>query len=182
LFKLKKNIFLTGIMGSGKTSTGKALARLLGVEFFDADTLIHKLAGMSIGEIFTRYGEADFRRRETAVLAMLGEKAAGSCVVATGGGAVLRPENIAAMRKNGIIVCLDVPAGEAYDRIKESPDRPLLQVKHPLQKLEQLLQERRPFYRQADLYLNTSGKKVEQVAAEIMRMLKDDGWRNGCGN
>ena len=182
LFKLEKNIFLTGIMGAGKTSTGITLARLLGVAFFDCDALISEIAGMGISDIFERHGEAYFRRREAEVLEMLSEKKAGSCVVSTGGGAVLRPGNIEAMRKNGIIIFLDVPAAEACDRIKDSPDRPHLQVEQPLQKLEQLLQERQPYYRQADFCVSTSGKEVEQIAAEIMQMLKHNGWRNGCGN
>jgi shikimate kinase len=182
LFKLEKNIFLTGIMGAGKTSTGITLARLLGVAFFDCDMLISKIEGMEISEIFKCHGEAYFRQREAEMLEMLSEKKAGSCVVSTGGGAVLRPGNIEAMRKNGIIIFLDIPAAEACDRIKDSPDRPLLQVEHPLQKLEQLLQERQPYYRQADFCINTFGKDVQQVTAEIMQMLIDDRQGDGCGD
>ncbi len=171
--RLKKNIFLTGFMGSGKTSVGKILACMLKVEFFDTDELITRMLGMSTGEIFTRYGEDFFRDRETEVLKLLGKKTPGTCVVSTGGGAVLRAENMAALRENGIIVYLDVSAEEAYQRLKEVNDRPLLKVENPLEKIEELLQKRKPFYLQADLSINSTGKGLQEIAVQIVNAVAD---------
>lgn len=173
LLKLKKNIFLTGFMGAGKSSVGKGLAGLLSMEFYDLDVLISSSLGMSISEIFSNYGEDYFRRRETAVLAGLGDKTPGSCVVATGGGAVLQSGNIKAMQKNGIVIYLHVTAAEAYDRVKEARDRPLLQVENPLQQIHALLQQREPCYRLADFSIHTTGKTVRQITEEIINILKE---------
>ncbi len=172
VLKLKKNIFLTGFMGAGKTSVGKVLAECLQVEFFDTDELVSAMEKMSIGEIFRLYGEAYFRDREGEVLRMLGRKTPGSCVVSTGGGAVLRPGNLAAMRENGLIVCLHVSAGEAYRRIGAGSDRPLLSAQEPLRRLQELLEARKPFYLEADLSLETCGRSIRQTAAEILARLQ----------
>ena len=127
LLVLKKNICLTGFMGSGKTSVGQILARMLGVNFWDSDAMLVQKLGMSIKAIFKCAGEEFFRDRETEMLAFLGRKSPGSCVIATGGGAVLRAENLAALRSNGVIVYLDVTAVEACRRLKGTDERPLLQ-------------------------------------------------------
>lgn len=164
---LKKNIFLTGFMGSGKTSVGKVLANFLKVDFFDTDEIITREQDMSVNEIFKRYGENYFRSRETEALRILGDRPPGTCVVSTGGGAVLREENFAAMKKNGLVVYLDVPAEEAWRRIKDNHDRPLLKADNPCKVIRELLQERRPFYLQADLKVNSSGKTVDEIAKEI---------------
>ncbi|RJX25581.1 MAG: shikimate kinase [Dethiobacter sp.] len=171
-FRLKRNILLTGFMGSGKTSVGKILARLLKVNFFDSDELITGLVGMSVNDIFRCYGEDYFRSRETEVLEILGKKSPGSCVVSTGGGAVLRPGNLDALRKNGIIVYLDVSAEEAYRRVKEMNDRPLLQVENSLKKIEELLQKRKPFYLQADLCISSTGRTMQEIAEEIINAIR----------
>ncbi len=164
---LKKNIFLTGFMGSGKTSVGEVLANLFKVDFFDTDELITREQGMSVNEIFKRYGEDYFRSRETEALRILGDRPPGTCVVSTGGGAVLREENVAEMRKNGLVIYLDVSAEEAYRRIKDKKDRPLLKADYPCKVIRELLQERRPFYLQADLAVSSSGKTIEEIAREI---------------
>ncbi len=164
---LKKNIFLTGFMGAGKTSTGKVLADLFRVDFFDTDELITRDQKISVNEIFKRYGEDFFRDRETETLRALGNKPPGTCVVSTGGGAVLRAENLAAMRKNGLIVYLDLSAAEAYGRIKNKKDRPLLKADNPCAVMEKLLGERKPFYQQADLIVSSSGKTITETAREI---------------
>ena len=172
-FQLKRNIILTGFMGSGKTSVGKKLARLLKIDFFDSDEIIADLAGTSISDIFRCHGEEYFRSRESEVLELLGKKTPGSCVVSTGGGAVLRPENLNALRENGIIIFLDVSAEEVYSRVKGMNDRPLLQVENPLKEIEELLQKRKPFYLQADICLKTAGKTLSESALEIINALKD---------
>lgn len=171
-FQLKKNIILTGFMGSGKTSVGKILALLLKVNFFDSDEIIAGMEEMSVSDIFRCHGEDYFRCRETEALEILGKKTPGSCVVSTGGGAVLRPWNLHALRENGIIICLDVSAEEAYSRVKEMKDRPLLQVENPLKKIEELLQKRKPFYLQADICLSTTGKTLQEIALEIINFME----------
>lgn len=169
--RLKKNIFLTGFMGSGKTSVGKVLADLLKINFFDSDELVIRKKQMSINEIFRRYGEDYFRDKETETLRILGDKIPGTCVISTGGGAVLRQENISAMKKNGIIVYLDVSAREAYRRIKDKDDRPLLNAGNPCKVIRDLLQERKPFYLKSDLAVNTAGKTIGEIAIEIINIV-----------
>lgn len=173
--KLEKSICLTGFMGSGKSSVGKILACLLKVDFFDSDELIAEKLGMTIGHIFKCYGETYFRSREAEVLEILGQKPPGSCVIATGGGAVLQPGSIAALRKNGLIVYLDLSAAEAYDRIKEMDDRPLLQVEQPLEKMEELFVMRKPYYLQADICVCSAGRTLQQVAATIIHEVYKEG-------
>ena len=108
-----KNVVLTGMMGSGKTTCGRRLAAALGREFADADAWIVERAGMSIPEIFATRGEAAFRDLETQAARTLGSRT--GLVIATGGGMVLRPENVAALKEHGVILFLDRPAGEIYD-------------------------------------------------------------------
>lgn len=171
LFMLKKNIFLTGFMGSGKTSLGKILSGMLDVDVFDTDELITRLQGMSVAEIFSSYGESFFRDRESEVLELLGQKAPGTCVVSTGGGAVLREKNRAAIKKSGLVVYLDISAEEAYCRLKETEGRPLLKAENPLERIEQLLKERTPFYLQADICIDVNGKALQEIAAELVAKL-----------
>ena len=139
-----------GLYGCRKTSVGKLLARELGAEHFDTDELIQKALQMSIGEIFETKGEAFFRNTETELLKLLGEKQPGTCIISTGGGAVLRHENITAMHQNGLIVFLDVSAEKAYSRIRDNTDRPLLKTVNPLETSKKLLEIRMPFYLKAD--------------------------------
>ncbi len=155
--KLPANIYLTGFMGAGKTSVGKLLSLELGTDYYDTDELIAAALKMSIGEIFETKGEAFFRNTETELLKLLGEKQPGTCIISTGGGAVLRLENITAMHQNGLIVFLDVSAEEAYSRIKENTDRPLLKTANPLETIKELLEIRMPFYLKADFIVKTSG-------------------------
>jgi len=173
LFPLKKNIFLTGFMGSGKTSLGKILAERLKVDFYDTDELVSSWQKLSVKEIFKRYGESFFREREREALKFLAEKEQGTCVISTGGGAVLREENRLLMKNSGLVVFLDVSPQEAYKRLKGTEDRPLLEVENPLEKIRALLEERKPFYDKADISVNTAGKTLPEVAAELLKKIKD---------
>jgi shikimate kinase len=169
----ERNIVLTGFMGSGKTTVGQCLAEILSWDFFDTDELITRKVKLSINEIFTRWGEEFFRDKETEVVSCLGERAPGTCVVATGGGVVLREENRAALSKNGFIFFLDVDAAELYRRLKDKEDRPLLHVEDPPQRIEQMLTERRPFYLKADFRIEAGTRSPEEIAEEIRSFL----WR-----
>jgi len=174
--KLPANIFLTGFMGAGKTSVGKLLAPRLGIDCYDTDEIIAAASGMSIPEIFTSKGEAFFRNMESELLKLLGEKPPGTCVVSTGGGAVLRRENTTAMRRNGLIVFLHITAEEACKRIGQSKNRPLLNTAEPLRSIRELLEKRTPFYSNADLVVETSGLTVAETVDKVIKALKE--WKN----
>jgi shikimate kinase len=168
---LKKNICLTGFMGSGKSSVGQILARKLRINFWDSDAMLVQKLGRSINAIFRHKGEGFFRDRETEMLTLLGQKPPGSCVIATGGGAVLRAENLTALRAHGIIVYLDVSAAEACRRLHGTKERPLLQGVDFQTKITAMLAERRPFYLQADYIVDTVGKNPAEIAGEIIKAI-----------
>lgn len=178
LQKPPKNIYLIGFMGSGKTTIARLLADDLELETYDSDLLVAAIEGTSIKEIFHHKGEEYFRQKETEILRQLARKPPGSCVIATGGGAVLREENMKTMRKSGIVIYLEVSAQEAYERIKNSQHRPLLQVADPQHRITKLLQERAPFYRKAHFSVSTDGKTPSRIAAEICGLLKSEEWCN----
>ncbi len=165
------NIFLTGFMGSGKTTTARLLANMLDLTLYDCDDLITAALGTSIEEIFRNRGEEYFRHREMEIIKQLAQKTPGSCVVATGGGAVLREENITAMQENGIIIHLEVSANEASQRLQNGQDRPLLDVADPQARIKELRRERAPYYRKANYHINTDGKSPKDVAEEICNLI-----------
>ncbi|HTZ18996.1 MAG TPA: shikimate kinase [Dissulfurispiraceae bacterium] len=166
IMKTRQNIVLTGFMGTGKTEVGRIIARKLGFALVDVDEEIEKEQKMKIAEIFRRYGEPAFRDMESAVIGRLSERE--RSVIATGGGAVLRQENMDKLRENGIIFCLKASAGLIYERTKGSTDRPLLRVEDPLAKISELLAARQAFYDKADRVIDTEGKSPVQVAEEII--------------
>lgn len=165
-----KNIVLTGFMGTGKTEVGRLLARKLGYKFIDADSVIEEDQKMPITEIFKRFGEPYFRDIESKVIKRLSEME--GVVISTGGGAVLRQENMDNLRKNGIIICLMASPETIYERTKKDTSRPLLQVENPLQRIKELLDFRRPYYEKADIMIDTDGKTPEEVAREILKKVK----------
>lgn len=143
------SLYLVGMMGAGKTTVGRTLARQLGYQFFDTDALVETVSGQSIADLFAGEGEATFRDWETQVLAQL--SAHTRLVVATGGGIVGRSQNWSYLH-DGVTLWLDVPAAELYRRLVADPTpRPLLQTPDPLQTLTHLLQQRQPLYAQADV-------------------------------
>ncbi|HHU76977.1 MAG TPA: shikimate kinase [Firmicutes bacterium] len=175
--KIPANIFLTGFMGAGKTSVGKQLATKLGIDFYDTDDIIATAAGMSISKMFSTRGEPFFRRAESELLKMLGGKSPGSCIISTGGGAVLKKENRAAMRKNGIIIFLQVTPQEIARRIsgdKGRPPRPLLMTADPMKSIEDLLEKRRQFYNEADLVIESSELTIDETVNRIIKTMA--GW------
>ncbi|WP_333654172.1 shikimate kinase [Dissulfurispira sp.] len=161
-----KNIVLTGFMGTGKTEVGRILSRKLGYVLVDADTEIEKEQGITITEIFKQYGEPKFREIESNVIKRLSEIK--NAVISTGGGAVLRQENMDNLRKNGVIICLTASPETILKRTSNNNDRPLLQVDNPLQKIKELLEFRKPYYEKADIMIDTEGKSPIEVAEEII--------------
>ena len=163
------NLYLVGMMGSGKSTAGRHLAELLGYRFLDADQSIEQVAGRTIPAIFASDGEAGFRDLEAAVLNQIASWH--SLVVATGGGVVTRPENWGQMRQ-GVVIWLDAPDALLLERLSADPTpRPLLQADDPAGRLAALMAERRPLYAQADLHILQDGRSPEQVAAQILEAL-----------
>jgi shikimate kinase len=163
------NIYLVGMMGAGKSAVGRPLAEALGYCFIDADATLTEAAGRPIAEIFASDGEEAFRALETSVLN--GIASWHSLVVATGGGAVTRPENWGHMRQ-GVVVWLDAPEAELLRRLAADPTRrPLLDAPDPAGRLQALLQERRPLYAQADLAVVQEGGQPSEVALQVLAAL-----------
>jgi len=163
------NLYLVGMMGAGKSAVGRPLASALGYRFLDADQAIAQVAGRSIPDLFASDGEAGFRQLETEVLTGIANWH--SLVVATGGGVVTRPENWGHMRQ-GVVVWLDAPAPLLLERLRADPTpRPLLRADDPAARLGELLAERHPLYRQADLQVQQGGEDPAQVAQQVLTAL-----------
>jgi len=166
----KRNVFLIGPMGSGKTAVGKYLARLLGAPFYDSDLEIERRTGVDIPYIFEKEGEAGFRERERETLEAL--TAEGPMVLATGGGAVLLPENRARLAERGFVVYLQTSVAQQAHRVKHARNRPLLNNVDATEKLAELMRVRAPLYMEiADAIVPTDGRRVRAVAEEIVRAL-----------
>jgi shikimate kinase len=164
-----RSLYLVGMMGSGKTSTGRPLAEQLGYGFVDADAVIEQAAGCSIPEIFERDGEAGFRALESQVLNAIGQRH--SLVVATGGGVVTQQENWGLLH-SGIVVWLDVVPKQLMQRLRaDSTVRPLLQTVDPDAALNALLNQRRPLYAEADLTVVIDQETPDAVADGILQLL-----------
>ena len=164
-----RSLYLVGMMGSGKTSTGRPLAEQLGYGFVDADAVIEQAAGCTIAELFDRDGEAGFRTLETQVLNAISQRH--SLVVATGGGVVTRPENWGVLHQ-GIAIWLDVVPDQLLQRLNaDSTVRPLLQTADPEAALNALLEKRRPLYAEADLTVVINDESPETVADGILQLL-----------
>jgi shikimate kinase len=163
------NIYLVGMMGSGKSTAGRQLAEQLGYRFLDADTSLEQVAGRSIPELFASEGEEGFRQLEAAVLNQIASWH--SLVVATGGGVVSRPQNWGQMQQ-GVVVWLDAPEELLLERLNADPTpRPLLATADPAERLRALLAERRPLYAQADLHIHQDGRDPGAVAEQILDRL-----------
>jgi len=172
-----KNIVLTGFMGTGKTCVGQLVARSLGWTFIDLDVEVEKSVGMTITEYFRQCGENAFRDREQEAVG----RAAGleRAVIATGGGVVLRQANIDRLRETGFLVCLAASGAEIVKRTAGDRLRPLLNRPDRLEAVGELLAERLPQYRQADLWLETDGKSAAEVADRIVQIVRKEGWSDG---
>jgi shikimate kinase len=163
----KSNIFLIGPMGAGKTTVGKRLAETRGMEFVDSDQEIEARTGVDISYIFEKEGEAGFRKRERGVIAELSGRQ--NIVLATGGGAVLEPENRQVLSARGFVVYLHAGVEQQLARTARTENRPLLQnAVDRRDVLEQLFATRDPLYREiADLILQTDGRNARILARDI---------------
>jgi shikimate kinase len=164
------SIFLIGPMGAGKSAVGRQLARMLKRRFYDADAEIEVRTGVDIPLIFEKEGESGFRRREREVIDELTQL--DEIVLATGGGAVLDPDNRAALASRGFVVYLVASVGQQLERTRTSTHRPLLDTPDPAARLASLMEQRGPLYEGlAALQVNTDGRLVREVAMEIRRAL-----------
>lgn len=168
---MHNNIVLIGFMGTGKSSVGLKLATRLKRDFVDMDREIENVSGMSINEIFRRYGERRFRSEESLMAKKLSQRR--NLVVATGGGLVLVPENIAALRQNGVIVLLEARAEDIWARVnRKRGTRPMLKGAASVADIQKLLDHRAAYYDCADIRVNTSDKELDAVIREILQQLE----------
>ena len=176
--KTPGSLFLVGPMGAGKSTIGRQLARTLHMPFHDSDREIEQRTGVDIPLIFELEGEAGFRRREREVIDEL--TALPGIVLATGGGAILDADNRRLLAARGRVVYLHTSVDQQLRRTSRDRGRPLLQTDNPQSRLQQLMAQREPLYREiADMTLETDGRTVREVVKEILARLKR---RPGSGN
>lgn len=161
-----ENVVLVGFMGSGKSSVGRLVARTLQSRFVDTDRLVVDRAGMEIRDIFASHGEAFFRAEETRALrSLLGDR---RLVVATGGGIVTVPENLAALKELGFVVWLTASEEMIWERVSRNTRRPLLHTENPRETVHNLLEARNPIYESAaQMKVDTTTLTHAQVAERI---------------
>ena len=170
--KEKKNIVLTGFMGTGKTTVGKLLAAELGYEFIDTDSVIETRCGRSIPEIFRESGEDVFRRLEADLVLELAERE--GLVIATGGRLMLDPVNAAALSGKGLVFCLAATPDEILSRVMNNQQsRPLLDVTEPGERIVELLEERAEEYRRF-YQVMTNDKDPEEITRELIDLIRAD--------
>jgi shikimate kinase len=161
-----RNIALIGFMGTGKSSVGRMIADQLHFNFVDTDELIEARAGKSISTIFSEDGEASFRKMEAAIVAELASRK--RTVISTGGGVAIGPGNLDSLREHALVVCLWASPEKIWERVRGQTHRPLLREADPLAKIRELLAVREPFYKQADVLLNTELRSVREVVQQVL--------------
>jgi shikimate kinase len=164
-----RSVVLVGMMGAGKSTIGRRLSARLRLPFVDADIEIESAAGMSIPDIFETHGEPHFRDGEARVIARLLDSGPG--IIATGGGAFLREQTRSRVRDKGISIWLKADADIVLRRVRRRADRPLLQTADPAATIERLIEEREPFYRQADLTIWSRDVPHEKIVDECIDAL-----------
>ena len=168
--RIPENVFLVGLMGAGKTSVGKLLAKRLGKEFLDCDHEVEEATGVKIAVIFEIEGEAGFRARESKMLLDLAKRQ--NALIATGGGAVLSPDNRKLLAESGIVIYLRAAPVDLWRRTRHDKQRPLLKTEDRMARLEQLFAERDPLYRQiADIIVDTGSQSVGALATKLERRI-----------
>lgn len=177
---MQDNIILVGLMGAGKSTIGRQLARRFNLEFYDSDKTIEARTGVPIPTIFEMEGEQGFRDREEQIIAELTQLR--GVVIATGGGSILRANNRLALKESGKVVYLRASAEQLYNRIHHDKNRPLMQTDNPLQTLRNLLQAREAHYLEvADLIVPTGKQKVAYIVnliAQKLNQLQDVHYAN----
>ena len=166
----KRNIFLIGPMGAGKSTIGRQLAQMLGMEFMDSDSVIEERAGADIDWIFDVEGEAGFRKREERIINELTQGQ--GVVLSTGGGSILSKDNRNVLSARGIVIYLETTIDKQFERTQRDKKRPLLQNDDPRKTLEELAKIRNPLYEEiADITLQTDDHAAKLVATNIIEMI-----------
>ena len=169
--RLDRPVVLVGLMGVGKSTVGRRLAKRLGLPFVDSDSEIEGAAGLSAAEVFERYGEKDFRDGERRLVARLIKGAVR--VIATGGGAYVDPRTRELLNDRAITIWLDAPVEVLAERTARRDTRPLLRTADPKQTLERLSEERRPSYAEAHIHVRSGDGAHKDVVDTIIRALED---------
>lgn len=162
-----RNLALVGFMGTGKSTVGHAVAHQLGFDFLDTDRLVEGRAGKTIAEIFARDGETLFRELERQVVEDLAQR--DRTVIATGGGLGANLDHLASLKRHALVVCLWTTADVIWERVRHQTHRPLLQVPNPQARIQELLTQREPFYRHADVLVNTGPRQLRDVIQHVLR-------------
>ncbi len=169
--KMSGSLFLVGPMGAGKSTIGRQLAKSLSCTFIDSDKEVEERTGVDIPLIFELEGEAGFRARERAMIDELTQLP--DIVLATGGGAVLDPENRRYLAERGQVIYLQTSVAQQLDRTARDRNRPLLQTENPRGRLEELMRIREPLYREvADHVIDTDGRRVRDVVQDILHAIR----------
>ncbi|HEX3625226.1 MAG TPA: shikimate kinase [Verrucomicrobiae bacterium] len=164
------NIALIGFMGTGKTSVGRLVAEQLHFDYLDTDEMIQSATGKTIAEIFSTNGEPTFRELEaTTVLELAGKT---RTVISAGGGLPMNSDNLASLKSHALVVCLWASPAKIWERVKNQTHRPLLQDQDPQKKISELLAARVPFYKQADILLNTESRSLREVAQQVVHQFR----------
>ncbi len=162
-----ENIYLIGLMGAGKTTIGRQLAKALKLPFYDSDKAIEESTGVDISTIFEFEGEEGFRDREQKMIQQLTQRK--GIVLATGGGAILREQNRKLLKENGFIVYLQCSVERVLERTRRDTQRPLLQTDNPKERIESLFAQREPLYLScADYKIDTGAMQSKTVVNHIL--------------
>jgi len=168
--RLPVNLALIGFMGTGKSSVGRLVAEQLHFDYLDTDELIQSRAGRTITDIFDADGEASFRKLEHQLVNELAARK--RTVISTGGGLPANPDNLTSLKTHALVVCLWASPEKIWDRVRNQTHRPLLRDPNPQSKIRELLAAREPFYRQADVLINTDLRSTREVAQQIVHHFK----------
>lgn len=166
-----KNVYIVGFMGTGKTAVGKILADKLSKEFVEMDQLIERQENKKIKDIFAENGQDHFRKLENKLLKKISSQS--DLVVSCGGGVVCNQDNLDILQNTGYVFSLSASPNSIFERIKGSNHRPLLNVADPLERIKELLEARKPFYKKAGIKIDTDNLSVQDVAEYILKLLEN---------
>jgi shikimate kinase len=164
------NLALIGFMGTGKTSVGKLVAEQLHYEFLDTDEMIQAHTGRLIADIFAQDGEPAFRALERQMMTELATRQ--RTVISTGGGLPAQPGNLAQLKTHSLVICLWSSPEKVWERVHHQTHRPLLHGEDPQKKIRELLAVREPFYKQADVLINTDIRGLREVSQQVILQFK----------